>query len=108
MATIGHQRQSGEATAAEAIPVFGERDDAVGQVLAAEVKAGDALGRIIAQSVKVGGVAQLCDLSVGSLSSGAGQPERRAGIPRTSTQLTPNGRWPTDVNARTPAMSRSQ
>jgi hypothetical protein len=56
-----------EAAAAEAILALGVRDDAAGQVRAAEVHAGDALGRIIDQGVKVGGVAQLCDLSVGEV-----------------------------------------
>ena len=56
-----------EATAAEAILALGERDDAVRQARAAEARAGDALQRIIAQDVKVGGVAQLCDLSVGEV-----------------------------------------
>jgi len=56
-----------EATAAEAILALGERDDAVRQVRAAEVQAGDALQRIIDQGVKVGGLAQLCDLSVGEV-----------------------------------------
>ena len=56
-----------EATAAEAILALGARDDAERQVRAAEVRAGDALARIIAQGVKVGGVAQLCDLSVGEV-----------------------------------------
>ena len=56
-----------EATAAEAILALGERDDAAGQVRAAEVQAGDALQQIIAEGVKVGGVAQLCDLSVGEV-----------------------------------------
>ena len=56
-----------EATAAEAILALGERDDAAGQARAAEVRAGKALQRIIAEGVKVGGVAQLCDLSVGEV-----------------------------------------
>lgn len=56
-----------EATAAEAILALGARDDAVRQVRTAEVRAGDALQRIIAEGVKVGGVAQLCDLSVGEV-----------------------------------------
>ena len=56
-----------EATAAEAILALGARDEALRQVRAAEVRAGDALQRIIAQGVKVGGVAQLCDLSVGEV-----------------------------------------
>ena len=56
-----------EATAAEAILALGEREDAVRQVRSAEVRAGDALQRIIAEDVKVGGVAQLCDLSVGEV-----------------------------------------
>jgi len=56
-----------EANAAEAILALGEREDAVRQVRAAEVRAGDALQRIIAEDVKVGGVAQLCDLSVGEV-----------------------------------------
>lgn len=56
-----------EATAAEAILALGARDDAVRQVWAAEVRAGGALARIIALGVKVGGVAQLCDLSVGEV-----------------------------------------
>ena len=56
-----------EANAAEAILALGEREDAVRQVRSAEVRAGDALQRIIEQDVKVGGVAQLCDLSVGEV-----------------------------------------
>jgi hypothetical protein len=56
-----------EATAAEAILALGEREDALRQVRAAEVRAGDALQQIIAEGVKVGGVAQLCDLSVGEV-----------------------------------------
>ena len=56
-----------EATAAEAILALGARDDAAGLVRAAEVQAGDALQQIIAEGVKVGGVAQLCDLSVGEV-----------------------------------------
>jgi len=56
-----------EANAAEAILALGEREDAVRQVRSAEVRAGDALQRIIAEDVKVGGVAQLCDLSVGEV-----------------------------------------
>ena len=56
-----------EANAAEAILALGARDDAAGQVRAAEVQAGDALQQIIAEGVKVGGVAQLCDLSVGEV-----------------------------------------
>src|SRR5471030_1527270 len=56
-----------EANAAEAILALGEREDALRQVRAAEVRAGDALQRIIAEDVKVGGVAQLCDLSVGEV-----------------------------------------
>jgi len=56
-----------EANAAEAILALGEREDAVRQLRSAEVRAGDALQRIIAEDVKVGGVAQLCDLSVGEV-----------------------------------------
>lgn len=56
-----------EATAAEAILALGEREEAVRQVRAAEVRAGDALQRIIAEGVKVGGAAQLCDLSIGEV-----------------------------------------
>jgi hypothetical protein len=56
-----------EAAAAEAILALGARDDATGQVRAAEVLAGDALERIIAEGVKVGGAARLCHLSVGEV-----------------------------------------
>ena len=56
-----------EAAAAEAILALGARDDATGQVRAAEVLAGDALARIIAEGVKVGGAARLCHLSVGEV-----------------------------------------
>jgi len=56
-----------EASAAEAILALGAHDDAAGQARAAEVRAGDALERIIDQGVKVGGVAHLCDLSVGEV-----------------------------------------
>ena len=56
-----------EATAAEAILALGAHEDTVRQVRAAEVRAGDALQRIIAEGNKVGGVAQLCDLSVGEV-----------------------------------------
>lgn len=56
-----------KAAAAEAILALGAREDAAGQVRSAEVRAGDALQRILAQGVKVGGVAQLCDLSVGEV-----------------------------------------
>jgi hypothetical protein len=56
-----------EATAAEAILTLGACEDAVGQVQAAEVRAGDALARVIDQGVKVSGVAQLCDVSVGEV-----------------------------------------
>jgi hypothetical protein len=56
-----------EAAAAEAILALGAREDATGQVRAAEVLAGDALQRIIAEGVKVGGAARLCHLSVGQV-----------------------------------------
>jgi hypothetical protein len=56
-----------EAAAAEAILALGAREDATGQVRAAEVLAGDALARIIAEGVKVGGAARLCHLSVGEV-----------------------------------------
>jgi hypothetical protein len=54
-----------EAAAAEAILALADRDDAVSQVRAAEVRVRDALQRIIAKGVKIDGAAQLCDLSVG-------------------------------------------
>jgi hypothetical protein len=56
-----------EAAAAEAILALGDREDAVGQVRAAEVRVGYALQRIIREGVKVEGVAQLCELSVGDV-----------------------------------------
>jgi hypothetical protein len=56
-----------EAAAAEAILALGAREDATGQVRAAEVLAGDALQRIIAEGVKAGGAARLCHLSVGEV-----------------------------------------
>ena len=56
-----------EAAAAEAILALADRDDALSQVRAAEVRVGDALQRIIAKGVKVDGAAQLCDLTVGEV-----------------------------------------
>jgi hypothetical protein len=56
-----------EAAAAEAILALADRDDAVSQVRAAEVRVGDALQRIIDKGVKVDGAAQLCDLAVGEV-----------------------------------------
>ena len=56
-----------EVAAAEAILALGERDDALGQVQAAEGRVGDALRRIIAEGIKVDGVARLCDVSVGEV-----------------------------------------
>lgn len=56
-----------EAAAVEAILALTERDEALGQVSAAEVRVGEALLRIIALGIKVGGVARLCDLSAGEV-----------------------------------------
>jgi hypothetical protein len=56
-----------EAAAAEAILALGQREDALGQVRAAERRVGLALRRIIAEGVKVDGVARLCDVSVGEV-----------------------------------------
>ena len=69
--TLDHDRAARdervEAAAAEAILALGDREDAVGQVRAAEVRVGHALQRIIGEGVKVNGVAQLCDLSIGDV-----------------------------------------
>ena len=56
-----------EVAAAEAILALGDRDDALWQVQAAEVRVGNALQRVIAEGIKVDGVAQLCDLSAGDV-----------------------------------------
>jgi len=56
-----------EAAAAEAILALGERDEALGQVRAADVRVGEALRAIIAEGIKVDGVARLYDLSVGEV-----------------------------------------
>ena len=56
-----------EAAATEAILALGDRDDAVRQVEATEVRVGNALQRAIAEGIKVDGVAQLCDLSAGDV-----------------------------------------
>jgi hypothetical protein len=53
-----------EVAATEAILALGERDDALGQVRAAQGRVGDAVRRIIAEGIKVDGVALLCDISV--------------------------------------------
>lgn len=56
-----------EAAAAAAILGLAERDQALGQVRAADRRVGEALQRIITEGIKVDGVAQLCDLSVGEV-----------------------------------------
>jgi hypothetical protein len=81
-----------EVAAAEAILALGERDDALGQVQAAEGRVGDALRRIIAEGIKVDGVARLCDVSVGEV--------RRLRRPVEAAQ---NSRGITDVAGLDPA-----
>jgi hypothetical protein len=75
-----------EAATAEAILALGERDDALGQVRAAQGRVGDALRRIIAEGIKVDAVAALCDVSVGEVrrllrAAGAGQDSRGTADP---------------------------
>ena len=64
---LDHERatrdQRVEAAAAAAILALGEREQAQGQVRAAETRVGYALRAILAEGVKVDGVARLCDLS---------------------------------------------
>lgn len=77
-----------EAAAVEAIVALGERDEAMVQVTAAEVRVGEALLRIIALGIKVGGVARLCDLSASEVNR-LRRLTQTAGDPLADPQPTP-------------------
>jgi hypothetical protein len=97
-----------EAATAEAILALGERDDALGQVRAAQGRVGDALRRIVVEGIKVDGVARLCDVSVGEVrrllrAAEAGQDTRSTAVP---AGLDPAGSPDVTVQAPDEAQAR--
>jgi hypothetical protein len=73
-----------EAATAQAILALGERDDALGQVRAAQGRVGAALRRIIAEGIKVDAVSALCDVSVGEVRRLLRAAEAGRGCPVTA------------------------
>jgi hypothetical protein len=91
-----------EAAAAEAILALGERDDALGQVRAAQGRAGDALRRIVVEGIKVDGVARLCDVSAGEVRRLLRAAKAGRDSPSTAVCAGLDPAGPPDVTLRAP------